>query len=362
MMTKKKSISSSLVNVLDEHINHIGNHIYTLSEGDNVLINADNKFYLTKFEDFEINLSKPNSKRLNRGVNIRVFDFSKRAKPEAIARLDVLGSHCIEFDFDEEFNLHLPSSNINDVYLDVAHINKDDSISNVFNNINIITDPLAIHKNLKELTRPKYFKENISPFLEGEPSSFRMPSSNKFPSLSKNKPFCCSFDRFVGFYWLDEVAKDLPHKSFVYVGSKEEVYLLSVAKKWDNSLYTQGTYVTSAKPMFWFSNNYLGHMSRGDMSRPLFKGSGSCNVAKYRTSDPAGFNGSPFIFQAMGRHQDCKNSIFTGEPDIITGSLVEASDHFKKTDFSEFDDVVKSYALNINKKTQGAVPNGKFFW
>ena len=162
--------------------------------------------------------------------------------------------------------------------------------------------------------------------------------------------------------WLTKATKDLEHGDFVYVGSKEEVFLLGVAKENDGSLYMQGTYTTSAKPMFYFSNNYLGHMSRTDMQRPMFKGDGPCNVAEYRTSDAPGFNGTPFIFTSMGRDQDCKNHIFTGEPDIITGNLEEALGHFRTTDFKEFEDVVKAYAHKIKEPTPNAVPNGKFFY
>lgn len=64
----------------------------------------------------------------------------------------------------------------------------------------------------------------------------------------------------------------------------------------------------------------------------------------------------------MGRSQDCKNFIFTGEPDLITGNLSEALSHFRTTDFKEFEDVVKNYANKVNEPTPNAKPNGRFFY
>ncbi len=103
-------------------------------------------------------------------------------------------------------------------------------------------------------------------------------------------------------------------------------------------------------------------MSRRDMERPMFKGKGPCNVAVYRTSDAPDFKGAPFIFTAMGRNQHCKNTIFTVEPDIITGNLEEAVSHMRTTDFSEFEDIVKEYAAKIRTPTPDAAPNGRFFY
>jgi len=138
----------------------------------------------------------------------------------------------------------------------------------------------------------------------------------------------------------------LEHGSFVYVGCKEEVYLLCVAKGEDKKPYMQGTYLTSTKPIFYFSNNYLDFISRPDAEKPKFKGTKNdlCNAAIYRNYDIPGFNGEPFIFPQMGREQNCKNAIFIGEPELITGDLGEALIHFQTTDFAEFPDIVEEYA------------------
>lgn len=205
-------------------------------------------------------------------------------------------------------------------------------------------------KKLKEITRPKYFEQNVVPFLENRPTDFEMPKwiskDNILTGLAKmikgssdlRKPNYKKFDSSVGNDWLFNVTKDLEHGDFVYIGSKEEVYLLSFEKE-DREV---------AKP-FWFSNNYLGAMNKFDMEKPLFKGNGYYDFTEYRTSNPPSFNKKPFIFTAMGRNQDRKNSVFTGEPDLITADLSEALSHFKKTDFKEFDDVVKNYANKLSE-------------
>ncbi len=86
------------------------------------------------------------------------------------------------------------------------------------------------------------------------------------------------------------------------------------------------------------------------------------DAINYRTCNPPSFENEPFVFSAMGRKQDCKNAIFTGEPNLITGDLYEALTHFETTDFSEFSDIVTRYANNIKKPTPNAKPDGRFFY
>lgn len=115
--------------------------------------------------------------------------------------------------------------------------------------------------------------------------------------------------------------------------------------------------------MFYFSNNYLDFISRFDAQKPRFKGDGPCNVAEYRPYDIPSFGNKPFIFPQMGRYQDCKNAIFTGTPELITGNLRLALQHFQTTDFAEYAYIVHKYAENIHEiHPSSKKKNGMFYY
>ncbi len=376
------------VSSLDNMLSPVKQIIEPLDKGQNVLIQFGDTVSLLKYEGAEIGSTDPLNVRANRHTNIMCIgnllmprdndpythrDSSKRITEKA--RVEILRTHRIDFDFDKEFGIYLPSAeNHTDLYLTLANKFGDGHIEKTVDGVTIIADEGLLVEKLKEISRPQYFEKNIIPFIENRNTDLEMPKwgtkgnivtglINRFRGNGDlRKPSYGKFNMWVANDWLTRATKDLEHGDFVYVGSKEEVYLLSVAKNDDGSLYMQGTYTTSTKPMLHFSNNYLGHMSKFDMQRPMFKGSGSCNVAEYRTSDAPGFNGVPFVFSSIGRKQNCKNSIFTGEPDIITGNLEEALGHFETTDFKEFGDIVKAYSHKAHEPTPNSKPNGRFFY
>jgi hypothetical protein len=387
-MVQERVTTDSEIASLDHVLLPVKETIEPLQKGENILIEAGDRISLLKYEGAEIGSSDPLSIRVNRHTSVLCLgnilmptsndpythrDRSKRITKNA--RIEILGTHRIDFTLDEEFGIYLPSADSHtDLYLTLANEFGDGRVEKVFDNITAVVGESAILKRLQEITRPQYLEQNVLPFLESRMTDLVMPgcetNQNLLAGLAKlvrrksdsRKPRYARFSMFVAHDWLSNVAKDLEHGDFVYVGSKEEVYLLGVAKNDAGHLFMQGTYTTSTKPMLWFSNNYLGHMSRFDMERPKFLGSGYCNAAEYRTSDPPSFDGIPFIFSTMGRSQDCKNAIFTGEPDVITGDLSEALNHFRTTDFREFEDVVEAYANKVKEPTPGAKPNGKFFY
>lgn len=359
-----------------------------LEKGQNILVQFGDTVSLLKYEGFGIGSPNPLNVRANRHTSIMCLGNLFNRDPNdplthkdptkkiiEKARIEVFGTHRIDFNLDQEFGIYLPSAESHtDLYLTLANKFGDGHIEKTVGKINVIADEELLTEKLKEITRPQYFEKNVVPFLEDRNTELEMPKwvtkGNLITGLmnklkggdDSGKPSYSRFNMWVANDWLTDATKDLEHGSFVYVGAKEEVYLLGVAKENDKSLYMQGTYTTSTKPMLWFSNNYLGHMSKFDMQRPMFKEDGPCNVAEYRTFDAPGFNGTPFIFTAMGRSQDCKNSIFTGEPDIITGDLEKALGHFRTTDFGEFEDVIKAYHKKIHEPTPNEEPNGKYFY
>ena len=131
--------------------------------------------------------------------------------------------------------------------------------------------PLDLVEKLKEITRSEYFERNVVPFLENKNTDLEMPKWvtkwNMITGLinrmrgnkDSRKPSYSNFNTWVAHDWLTRATKDQEHGDFVYVGSKEEVFLLGIAKNEDGSLYMQGTYTTSTKPMFYFSRPVFLH-------------------------------------------------------------------------------------------------------
>jgi hypothetical protein len=369
----KSPALSSKAHSIDDVMLPIVKEYEPLAKGDNLLFEFGNRISLLKYEGAEIGSRDPLRVRANRHTNFYCIGnwlmpkeddpFTHRDPQKRIvekARIEILGSHRIDFRYDDEFDIYLPSSEGHtDLYLTLANKFGDGRVEKTVDTIYVTGDEELIMKRLSEITRAKYLETNLIPFIESRPTALHMPKDrtkiNHLRMLMSlvlriwdpYRPKYRTFERDVGSRWLYMTTKDMEHGDFVYVGSKEEVYLLGIAKDDDNRPYMQGTYTTSIKPLFFFSNNYLGSMSRFDMEKPLHQGDGPCNAAYFRTCGAPGFDGVPFVFSAMGRSQNCKNSIFTGEPDIITGSLEEALEHFKTTDFSEFDDIVRRYAENI---------------
>ena len=328
-----------------------------INKGDNVLFEVDDTIYLLKYEGSEAGAVSALHDRVNRYINLVCVgnfflpkeerdrnpythkDPSKRIVEKA--RIDVFGTHKIKFERDEEFGIYLPSSGTHsDIYLTVALRYADGRIEKTVDSVDITVGDSLVSEKLKKITRPKYFERIIIPFLEGRPTDLRVPRNKGnierlvsfFRSFGKKykRPLYREFDMIEAYEWLHEATKDLQHGDFVYIGCKEEVYLMGIAKNDDGTPYMPRRY--STKPIFFFSNNYLGYTSVFDTEK-----------------DVPGFNGEPFIFTAMGRKQDYKNSLFTGEPDIITGDIDEALEHFETTDFAEFEDIVKKYYERIRE-------------
>jgi len=310
---------------LDSELQDFYERLLNISIGTNLLFEKSNSFSLLKYNPSYIS-------RDTYGDYIRIPS-----------------DHIIRFDFDKEFEIHMPSS---------SHDSVSFPIKGQLQNLpKIISDKNEITLKLQEITRPLYFHQNIKPFLESNQTELKIPKWKRFRLFNMNKAWI----------WFNEETIDIERGDFVYVGGKKEVYLLGFARDEFNYIapYMQGTYFTSTKPMLWFSNNFLGEWSKTDMEKPRWREKGDVISSQYRVDEAPGFNGKPFIFSAIGRKQDCKNHMFTGQPDIITGDINEAISHFRDTDFSEFEDIVIKYAERIRESTPNAQPNttnGKYFY
>lgn len=308
--------------------------------GENILLDfGDEGCSLMKFEELEADILRFNEYRLNRHTQITCILQEYKGIRNHVCGC-VYGTHRLDFTHDKELGVYLPSSSDKDIVFDLADLTSDGEVIRKEALPMVITGSDGIRLRFKEIIREKYFKDVIEPLLAGEVTKFKVP---------RWKRHILPFNLY---HMLSRYAKEvraLAHGDFVYVGCKEEVYCMAVAKDELGDPYMQGTYTTSAKPPLYFSNNYLEFISRHDAEMPKHKGDGPCNVAKYRTYDIHGFGGKLFIFPQMGRTQNCKNTIFTGEPDIITGDVREALAHFATTDFAEFSDIVERYAHTVRE-------------
>lgn len=332
----------------------------SFEKGQNILVEIGPVVSLLKYENVCQRPTNPHYCRLQRlqtcHTGLSFFEPLACANPKRkTVGVEILGTHRMDFTFDVDMQLYLPSAqNHTDLYLDLAHEFRNGSVTRLVDTVSIVDDERAIKERLQQITRPAYFERNVMPFLEGRPTDLSMPSEKStsirtgltrlltcHPYLQK--PLFFKFDTSQGLKWLANVAKDLNHGDFVYVGSQEEVYLLGVAKDESGELLMQGSDVASSKPVFWFSNNYLSGVCAKDVSNPSFHAFRGCSSGTPISQDIPSFNGKPFIFSAMGREQDFKNMLFTGEPDIITGNVTQATNHFRHTDFAEFVDVLHRY-------------------
>jgi len=343
----------------------------SIKPGQNILFDFGNRVSLMKFERFETGPTDPLSIRVNRHTSIYCMGNilipsadspltheNPQKRIDEKARAHVLGTHRIDFEPDPEFDIYLPSAEKHtDLYLDLANKFADGRIEKIHKKLDIMVGDDLITKRLNQITRPKYFKKNITPFLESRATNLEMPGWKEkkilglFKIKSEEKRHQKAREKY------DELSNELNEDNFIYIGCKEEVFLLGPSK--EDNLYPdmqEWNGRKKVKPILFFSNNYLGNLSRREADKPLFKpkdewekrvGGGQ----EYRYSDIPGFDGIPFIFSAIGRIKDCgcsKNNLFTGEPELITGNLDEALEHFETTDFSEFKDIVTKYAKTIN--------------
>ncbi len=330
--------------------------IGSISEGQNVLLKVGNTYSLMKYEGYETEIESHSSHRRSRYciINTTIGDFyfadtkEKRHKLAERHRNEwrrhkgnVYGTHCLDFVFDEEFEIYLPCSNDRDLFLTLARETSDGEIVPREDTIDIVMDDDLIKEKLQSIIRPQYFKSVVVPFLESKCTTFEIPRRRKRWFFRRANKFTL-LNRF------EKDTQNLDHGAFVYVGCKEEIYLLGLTRCNNGGPYIQGTYLTSTKPIFYFSNNYLHGISKYDAEKPKFDGDGLCNVVVCRTYDIPSFDGQPFIFPQIGRKQNHKNTIFTGEPQVITGNVDEALTHFATTDFAEFADIVEKYAEQID--------------
>ncbi len=323
-----------------------------LAKGANLLFDFGKRLVLLKYEEHGFRILRHNEHTHNRHVTFVsmgcLFPPSevkeRRIVPKGKnvwrkAQGDIYGTHRLDFNYDEEFGVYLPSSSDRDLFLYLAGELDDGTIELRKDKVTISTGDELIAQKLEAITKPDYFREVVVPFLKNKPTKFRTPGWKRH-----FRPF----DHRHMLRRYEKVARKLEHGAFVYIGCRQEVYLLGTTVDRNGKVYMQGTYTTSTKPLLYFSNNYLGSVS-----------------ARSKEDDVvyiSGFHGRPFVFPQIGRRQNCKNTVFTGEPDIITPDIDEALTHFATTDFAEFSDLVRRFAETIDFIHPAYEKNGECFY
>lgn len=354
METKTAFLQDDIKFVRDAFMSKFDN----VEQGDVILVSHGTSHSLMEFERADTEIETGNTFRLHRSMNIvdssGIFDLMEKRPPRRrdTDRLkgNIFGKRCLNFEFDPEFDIYWPTARHPDIFVRLATRYNDGSLILSTDCIDVIQGRSAIQKKLREIVRPFYRLQVIEPFFNGELTQFGAPRW-KFKAYSQLMP------GLLRQYF--HVAQTLERGDFIYVGCKEEVYLFGVAKV-NNDMFMQGTYTASTKPPLYFTNARLDYNNarEGSFVSDAFE-SGLLRAAFnplnwYRRKQAR----NVFLCPQMGRGQNCKYTVFSGQPELITGNLKEALAHFVTTDFFEYADIVEAYAKRIREPHPTMAPNG----
>lgn len=317
--------------------------------GQLLLVKYADEYALMRYESHSTEVETDHIYRLHRGMYIgsvsRLLDSPDqwpKVRDTDRYKGNVFASKCLKFKYDPEFDIYWPTSWHRDVFVRMATRYSNGHVLTVSEPIEVIRGLDAIRARMRLIVRPHYFESVIEPFMSGEMTKYRAPR------WRVRTYYMGGMFGHVRQY--ARVAERLERGSFIYVGCKEEVYLFGVAKESNGSIFWMGTYTASTKPPLYFTNARLDHNSAREDDDFI------CNCfnhgfwgAFFRLFDRAAREKRRrlFLCPQMGRKQNCKYSVFSGHPEIITGNLKEALAHFATTDFSEYGDIVERYAKEI---------------
>lgn len=309
-----------------------------------ILIQYGGDYALVRYQAHDTEIETGTDHRLNRRMYVvdssPLWDTRPRNRSTDRLKGNVYGTACLRFVRDEEFSMHWPTAYHPDTFIRLANRDTAGNVVVAHEPLSVVRGNDAIRKCLAGVLRPGYLAAVVNPFLEGTPTVYELPRWHLGAYRKLMPGMQQDFTR---------VAATLIRGDFIYVGCKEEVFLFGVAKSRDGSIYWQGTYTASTKPPLYFTNAGLDHANArdcsliGETSRRGLIAALSARLSRRPKEAPE----APFICPQMGRRQCCKYSVFTGQPEIITGDLRLALQHFATTDFAEFADIVQRYAEQI---------------
>ncbi|OHB18517.1 MAG: hypothetical protein A2854_00085 [Parcubacteria group bacterium RIFCSPHIGHO2_01_FULL_56_18] len=333
--------------------------------GEVILVEYGGEYALMRYQSHCTEVEKDNVYRMHRGMYIgsasRLLeahnkDAAPRVRDTDRYKGNIFASKCLKFEYDPEFDIYLPTAWHPDVFVRLATRYSDGRVLASPDAVNVTRGWHEIRAKMREMVRLHYFDTVIDAFMYDQPSGYRLP---RWHTRTWMKGVMAGL-------WASyaRAAWDLKKGDFIYVGSKEEVFLFGVARESDGSMFWQGTYIASTKPPFYFTNARLDHYGakeEGFLS-DVFDVGWRGAVGRIFDSELQERRRKQFICPQMGRHQNCKYTVFTGQPQVITGDLERALEHFATTDFFEYADIVERYAKEIRVPHPTLRPNGYGFY
>lgn len=324
-----------------------------IQPGDVILIAHGGDYALVRYQAHDTEIETGNDHRLNRRMyavdSSQLWETRPRNRSTDRLKGNVYGTACLRFAWDEEFDIFLPTAYSPDTFVRLANRDTAGNVVASHEPVSVIRGRAAILERLATIVRPGYLATVVHPFLDGRATAYELPRWHARACLKLIPGLQRDYAR---------VARQRAKGDLIYVGCKEEVFLLGAAMTDDSSLYWQGTYTASTKPPLFFTNAGLDHANARDGS---FLGTASRTglIAALRARfgrERHGARDIPFVCPQMGRSQCCKYTVFTGEPELITGDLGEALQHFATTDFAEYGDLVARYAERVHIPHPNAQP------
>ena len=223
-------------------------------------------------------------------------------QPDLSAVIDFIPHYKINFTYDKQLNIFLPSSNTQNEEVTIASQLLDGEIRKYTYTPKVYTQEQDIQNRLGFLLPQTYASEVVFPFIKQRPTNFKLPQWPRWKNSQKIQ---------------EKLYKELNNhlsSDFTYIGSNQEVIMIGKSSQ-------EGFYIT---------NDFLSSPDRFEQNikEPLFP------WQKWDERIPQ-FRNSPFIFPQMGRELNQKTP-FRGIPDIITSSLDEAKRHFEKTHYIDY--------------------------
>ena len=232
----------------------------------------------------------------------------------------------INFIFSPEFETFFPSSSREEVYIPFALETPGKGILFHKGIPTIVAKEEEIKRYLMERLDECCYTKIAIPFLESKPTKFQIPEERTIP-------FRETLDEINSFL------SKLNHGQFFYIGCQTEVYLIIAPDMSDGpTLVIDGEEGIPTEHLLYFSNNYLGlHSVREEHRKSL------CARSSRKPTQIPNFQGVPFVIPNIGSEQDSDNRIIYGIPTIITSDISKAIRHFRTTDFSGFEWLVKKF-------------------
>ena len=226
----------------------------------------------------------------------------------------------MQFSFDQDLGIYLPQPvNFNSLNLNL----------NRFEYVELIDDANEITEKLEPIVGQNYFEKNVQPFIENRLTQFKT-AKLKFNPIKRindllryGKPFFTGqYEEMRGYDFLSKSTKNMDNGDFVYIASKEKIFVFNLSKR-DGNIMMDNRYPLTNN-LLWFSNNLVDYIETASGLKP-------------------------YIINSIGKEQSPTTNLFHGEPEIITNDIDKALKHFKRSDFGYLKNILEQHYEKIKK-------------